>query len=73
MANKRAKKNTRKKKSGGKKMSRSKRPIRRKKRARSGTPSGSSPAEIHQGVGPIRAGQSEIAPELPGDTPRGQS
>jgi hypothetical protein len=47
-----------------KKVNRRKKPIQRRKPTRSKVPSGSSSAQIHQGVGVETASQSESAPEI---------
>jgi hypothetical protein len=51
-----------------KKVNRRKKPIPNRKPTYFKEPSGSSSAQIHQGVGPAIARQSEIAPEILDDT-----
>ena len=67
------KKPDKKKRSGKKKsairekVNRRKKPVSHKRPTHSKGPSGGSSAQIHQGVGPEIASQSEIAPEITHD------
>jgi hypothetical protein len=61
------KKSGKKKSAGRKKVIRRKKPIPRKKPRHSKKPSGSSSAQIHQGVAPETVSQSEIPLEIPDD------
>jgi hypothetical protein len=61
------KKAGKKKSTSRKKVKRGKKAIQRKRPTHSKGPSESSSAQIHQGVRPETASQSEIAPEIPGD------
>ena len=58
------KKSAKKKVASRKKVSRRKKLIQRRKPTRSKVPSGSSSAQIHQGIGVETASQSESAPEI---------
>jgi hypothetical protein len=61
------KKSGKKKSASRKNVNRRKKPIQRKKPIHSKGSSGSSSAQIHQGVGPETTSQSKIAPEIPDD------